>query len=164
MQGFHQKGLRKGMENHMDKQSSYIQAIRNIYPDFNIETVQLNQQGQFNDILLVNGETIFRFPKTQREAARLVTETGLLRSLQRHVALPIPDPLPARQSWFTAISAPATFSMMSRHTASAASSTSAHQAGETPPLISPPCSVPFPTANNFSTVLPPSILSPKLPS
>ena len=77
----------------MDKQSSYIQAIRNIYPDFNIETVQLNQQGQFNDILLVNGETIFRFPKTQREAARLVTETGLLRSLQRHVALPIPDPL-----------------------------------------------------------------------
>lgn len=77
----------------MDKQSQYIQAIHNVYPDFPIETVQLNQQGQFNDILLINGETIFRFPKTQREAAKLVTETGLLRSLQRHVTLPIPDPL-----------------------------------------------------------------------
>jgi aminoglycoside 2''-phosphotransferase len=77
----------------VDKQSQYIQAIHNVYPDFNIETVQLNQQGQFNDILVVNGETIFRFPKTQREAARLVTETSLLRSLQKRVTLPIPEPV-----------------------------------------------------------------------
>src|SRR5260370_25998541 len=77
----------------MDKQLQYIQAIRDIYPDFKIETVQLNQHGQFNDILLVNYETIFRFPKTLREADKLVRETALLRSLQSHVTLPIPDPL-----------------------------------------------------------------------
>ena len=85
--------MRKGREKRMDKQFRYIQAIHSVYPDFNIEAVQFNQQGQFNDILLVNGETIFRFPKTQREASRLVTETGLLRSLQSHVTLSIPDPL-----------------------------------------------------------------------
>jgi aminoglycoside 2''-phosphotransferase len=77
----------------MDKQSQYIQAIHNVYSDFTIETVQFNQQGQFNDILQINNETIFRFPKTQREAAKLVTETEILRSLQRRVTLPIPDPL-----------------------------------------------------------------------
>lgn len=77
----------------MDKQFQYIQAIRSVYPDFNIQAVQLNQQGQFNDILLVNNETIFRFPKAQREATRLVAETDLLRSLQSQVTLPIPDPL-----------------------------------------------------------------------
>lgn len=77
----------------MDKQSQYIQAIHDVYSDFIIETVQLNQQGQFNDILIVNGETIFRLPKTEREAAKLVIETALLRSLQGRVILPIPDPL-----------------------------------------------------------------------
>ncbi|HLQ51040.1 MAG TPA: phosphotransferase [Terriglobales bacterium] len=77
----------------MDEQLQYIQAIRDIYPDFKIDTVHLNQHGQFNDILLVNNETIFRFPKTLREAAKLVMETALLRSLQSRVTLPIPDPL-----------------------------------------------------------------------
>ena len=77
----------------MDKQLQYIQAIRDIYPNLNIETVQLNQHGQFNDILLVNNQTIFRFPKTLREADKLMRETILLRSLQSRVTLPIPDPL-----------------------------------------------------------------------
>ena len=77
----------------MDKQLQYIQAIRDIYPAFKIETVQFNQHGQFNDILLVNNQTVFRFPKTPREAAKLVTETALLRSLQSRVTLPIPNPL-----------------------------------------------------------------------
>lgn len=80
-------------EIHMSKQSQYIHAIHDAYPDFSIETVQLNQNGQFNDILMVNDESIFRFPKTPREAARLVTETALLRSLQNYDTLPIPDPI-----------------------------------------------------------------------
>src|SRR5260370_7070708 len=77
----------------MDKQLQYIQAIRDIYPDFKIDMVQLNQDGQFNDILLVNYETIFRFPKTLREADKLMRETVLLRTLQTHATLPIPHPL-----------------------------------------------------------------------
>ncbi len=77
----------------MEKQSEYIQVICDSCPDFAIETAQLNQHGQFNDILVVNNAIIFRFPKTSREAARLVTETSLLRSLQNRVTLPIPHPL-----------------------------------------------------------------------
>ena len=77
----------------MSKQAQYIHAIQDVYPDFIIETVQFNQNGQFNDILMVNNERIFRFPKTSREAAKLVREAALLRSLQSHVTLPIPDPI-----------------------------------------------------------------------
>ena len=77
----------------MDKQSEYIQSIHAIYPDLSIETARLNQNGQFNDILIINEESIFRFPKTLREATKLATETALLRSLQRQVTLPIPNPI-----------------------------------------------------------------------
>lgn len=76
----------------MDQQLQYIRAIHDVYPDLKIEAVQLIQHGQFNDILLIDNQTIFRFPKTQREADKLATETALLRSLQRYVTLPIPDP------------------------------------------------------------------------
>ena len=76
----------------MDQQLPYLQAIHDVYPDLKIESIQLFQHGQFNDILLIDNQTIFRFPKTQREADKLATETALLRNLQSYVTLPIPDP------------------------------------------------------------------------
>jgi hypothetical protein len=42
----------------MGKQSHYIQAIQDVYPNLRIETVDLKQHGQFNDILVVNQESI----------------------------------------------------------------------------------------------------------
>ncbi|MHB8597906.1 MAG: phosphotransferase family protein [Ktedonobacteraceae bacterium] len=77
----------------MDKISAYIQAIRDVYPDLAIKTTQFNKDGQFNDVLIINEESIFRFPKTEREATKLVTEVALLRGLQNHVTLPIPNPI-----------------------------------------------------------------------
>lgn len=55
--------------------------------------MHLNQQGQFNDVLVINNEYIFRFPKTLREVDKLATETALLQHLQRHITLPVPDPI-----------------------------------------------------------------------
>ena len=76
----------------MDQQLQYIRAIHDAYPDLQIDSVQLFQHGQFNDILLIDNQKIFRFPKTQREADKLTTEMALLRSLHDYVRLPIPDP------------------------------------------------------------------------
>lgn len=81
------------MKTLMDKQANYIQVIHDLYPDFTIETLHLNQNGQFNDILVINDEVIFRFPKTPREADKLVTESALLWSLQGRTTLPIPNPI-----------------------------------------------------------------------
>ncbi len=81
----------------MNKQAIYVQTIQNAYPDLAIETVQFNQSGQFNDILLVNDALIFRFPKVERETRKLRTEVALLRSLQARLSLPIPQPLYVRE-------------------------------------------------------------------
>src|SRR5436305_8705316 len=77
----------------MEKQAEYIQTIRDACPDLLIETVHFNEGGQFNDVLIVNGKIIFRFPKSAREAAKLATESALLWSLQSHVTLSIPKPI-----------------------------------------------------------------------
>ena len=77
----------------MDRQAKYTRVIHDAYPDFKIETVHFNQNGQFNDILVINEEIIFRFPKTLREADKLVTESALLWSLQGRTTLPIPNPI-----------------------------------------------------------------------
>ena len=77
----------------MDKQANHIQIIHDVYPDFKIETLHINQNGQFNDILVINEEAIFRFPKTLREADKLVTESSLLWSLRGRTTLPIPRPI-----------------------------------------------------------------------
>ena len=77
----------------MNKEANYIQIIRDVYPGIPIETAHLNQNGQFNDILVVNEEIIFRFPKTLREADKLMTESALLWNLQGRTTLPVPDPI-----------------------------------------------------------------------
>ena len=52
----------------MDKQSHYIQAIQDVYPNLNIETVELKQHGQFNDILVVNQEALYGLEDGDQEA------------------------------------------------------------------------------------------------
>lgn len=75
----------------MDKQDAFLQVIHEAYPDLVIKAARLNQHGQFNDILIVNDEMIFRFPKTEREAEKLALETVLLQNVQTRVTLPIPN-------------------------------------------------------------------------
>ena len=52
----------------MDKQSHYIQAIQDVYPNLSIETVELKQHGQFNDILVVNQEALNGLEDGDQEA------------------------------------------------------------------------------------------------
>jgi aminoglycoside 2''-phosphotransferase len=77
----------------MNAPLSYIQTVHDVYPALPIETIRFNRQGQFNDILVINGEYIFRFPKTQREAFKLDREIKLLQQLQSRVTLPVPNPI-----------------------------------------------------------------------
>jgi aminoglycoside 2''-phosphotransferase len=72
----------------------YLQSIRATYPDLRIESVHARQrEGQFNDILVVNGEIIFRFPRYPAGIRSLAGEVLILRRLRGHVTLPIPDPI-----------------------------------------------------------------------
>jgi aminoglycoside 2''-phosphotransferase len=72
----------------------YVESIHEAYPDFVIEKVHSqNQEGQFNDILVINDEFIFRFPRYSEGVAGLIAEIQLLKFIHGYVSLPIPNPV-----------------------------------------------------------------------
>ena len=77
----------------MNKQDVLLQSIRSAYPDLRIASVEYNGDGQNNDVLVVSGEFIFRFPKYADALKRLKLETAILTGIQSHVSLPVPAPV-----------------------------------------------------------------------
>ncbi len=71
----------------------YIQSILNDYPDLVIYTASLDsQEGQYNDLLLINDQLIFRFPKFEAGLSTLMREVALLNQIQDSLPLEIPRP------------------------------------------------------------------------
>lgn len=78
----------------MDRQAAYLQHVRARYPELEIQTVDFQpREGQFNDILVINGNLVFRFPRRQRTANNLIIEKAILARIQRGVPLPVPRPV-----------------------------------------------------------------------
>ncbi|WP_257147702.1 hypothetical protein [Bacillus sp. AW] len=57
-----------------------------------IESTYINEIGQNNDVLIVNDDIVFRFPKYEKGIEKLRLETKLLERLQSFITLPIPYP------------------------------------------------------------------------
>ena len=78
----------------MDKQSVYLQSIQESYPDFDIGSARLHpDEGQFNDILIINEKYVFRFPKHPPGVELLLNESRILEKIRSRLPLPIPDPI-----------------------------------------------------------------------
>ena len=78
----------------MDKEALYLQAIREAYPGLDIHAARLHTgEGQFNDIIFVNDDLIFRFPRYEESINGFLREIEILQKLQGYVHLPIPDPV-----------------------------------------------------------------------
>ena len=76
------------------KQTLYLQTIKEAYPSLDITSARLHtSEGQFNDILFINEELIFRFPRYEENIENFLREIKLLQKLQGHLSLPIPDPI-----------------------------------------------------------------------
>lgn len=73
----------------MDK----LKHIQRLYPDLDIDAVAVNTVGQNSDILIINEDLIFRFPRYDEGKKRLAGEIELLKALQGRLPLPIPNPL-----------------------------------------------------------------------
>src|SRR5262245_34900092 len=77
-----------------DLATTYCRLLAATYPDLPIASARLHTaEGQFNDILIVDEELIFRFPRSPHVAATLAAETDLLVRLQGYLPLPIPNPI-----------------------------------------------------------------------
>jgi aminoglycoside 2''-phosphotransferase len=71
-----------------------VGRVQHAYPSLAIASAHLRvNEGQFNDILVVNDQLIFRFPRTQVAAETLANEAALLVRLQGRLPLPIPNPI-----------------------------------------------------------------------
>lgn len=76
------------------KREAYLRAITELYPDFPIQSADLQEEeGQYNDILIVNDEFIFRFPKYPEGVQGIQNEIRILSRIQGYTTLPIPDPI-----------------------------------------------------------------------
>jgi aminoglycoside 2''-phosphotransferase len=79
----------------MNPQENYLQVIRKVFPDLGWPeaTFEFNGAGQYNDILILNNEIIFRFPKYPQALEQLKLEACLQRSIKNNLPLEIPYPL-----------------------------------------------------------------------
>lgn len=74
-----------------EKTAVYTQQIAQAEPNLQIETTQFNQEGLVNDVLIVNGRRVFRFPKHDWAIDHLRQEANCLALARQHVSLPLPD-------------------------------------------------------------------------
>lgn len=69
------------------------EQIQQAFPDYAIHNIaQTVWSGQNNDVILVNGDTVFRFPKYQFGVDLIESEVRVLNYLRPHITLAIPEP------------------------------------------------------------------------
>ena len=74
----------------------FIDQIKASDPNLEIETIDSSLSGRFNQIVLINGEIVFRFPKYRWVAAKIPETFRTLRALSGFVTLPTPYPTAMR--------------------------------------------------------------------
>ncbi|SFK61594.1 aminoglycoside 2''-phosphotransferase [Halobacillus dabanensis] len=70
----------------------YVERIRELYPDLELNQIEVNDIGQNNDVLIVNDTLVFRFPKYIEGINKLEKETKVLDHIKGKVSLPISYP------------------------------------------------------------------------
>ncbi len=70
----------------------YHERLLTISPELEIETVEVNVEGLVNDVIIVNGEWVFRFAKDDWAVRALERELQILNLVRPHLSLSIPQP------------------------------------------------------------------------
>jgi len=76
----------------MEKVAHYVKQIRANFPELGIVSAEINRDGQYNDVLIVNEALVFRFAKVPAAIETLRQEVAILHHLQDQISLPIPNP------------------------------------------------------------------------
>lgn len=69
----------------------YLSQLRAAYPDLHIANAEPLKGGQYNVVLRVNDDLIFRFPRFPEGAEKLRREAAILDGIRPHVDLAIPN-------------------------------------------------------------------------
>jgi len=74
----------------METAPPHLGRIRECFPDLAISHVEVNTEGLVNDIVVINHDRVFRFPKTEWAKKALVEEARVLNLVRRYVDIQIP--------------------------------------------------------------------------
>lgn len=74
-----------------EKLARYLEKIKVYEPDLVVEESKLNDEGLVNDVVVVNGEHVFRFPKHDWAVAHLQQEAKCLSLACQFVEMPLPQ-------------------------------------------------------------------------
>ena len=78
----------------MEQHKAYLQILCKAYPDLSIQSTRIhNTDGQYNNILIINEELVFRFPKYTQGVQSIQNEVRILSRIQGTTTLPIPNPI-----------------------------------------------------------------------
>jgi aminoglycoside phosphotransferase (APT) family kinase protein len=70
----------------------YLKRIREAFPNLEIKTIRNNSDGLTNDVLIVNDDLVFRFPKNKTWARELLAnEIKVIELLRNLVEIPLPQ-------------------------------------------------------------------------
>jgi aminoglycoside 2''-phosphotransferase len=74
----------------MNVTETHLERIRACFPTLKLDAVRRNPDGLANDVVIVNDELVFRFPKDEQARAALVREAKVLDLVRRYVSTPVP--------------------------------------------------------------------------
>jgi aminoglycoside 2''-phosphotransferase len=76
----------------VEDNSPYLQRVQDSFPHLEIKQARANQDGLINDVLIVNDELVFRFPKNDSWARELLAnEIKVIELARKHVEMPLPE-------------------------------------------------------------------------
>lgn len=70
---------------------AHLERVREILPNLRVASVRVGEDGLVNDVLIVNEEWVFRFPRTHQARTGLEREARILDLVRRHVSLRVPE-------------------------------------------------------------------------
>ncbi len=75
-----------------DPAEAFLARIRAIAPEVEVRSATYNGDGLINDVVVVNDELVFRFPKNEQGRQALAGELAVMRAVRPRVSLLIPEP------------------------------------------------------------------------
>jgi aminoglycoside 2''-phosphotransferase len=79
-----------GMPEHTE---ALLQRVQAILPDLVIEQFEINRDGLFNEVAIVNRQLVFRFARDEYSASILQTEMKLLDLVRPRLGINVPTPI-----------------------------------------------------------------------
>jgi aminoglycoside 2''-phosphotransferase len=76
----------------MEKKTAYLEKIREVFPNMEISSIRANTDGLINDVLIVNEELVFRFPRNTEWGRKLLSnEVKIIELARQYVEIPLPQ-------------------------------------------------------------------------